>query len=316
MKSITIIIITSFVTPLCLVAQTNYTGREIPIDTSYTVYQSYIKIRDTFPEAKPAMAILPKGVVADRDLVYTILTDSIYKGRNISRCNFHGGGWHSGDKTMQEPMAMQIAANGYVTVAVEYQLSHEAQYPNAVYNIKSAVRWMRANANKYSIDTGRIAISGCSAGGNLAALIGMTGEIAKFEGNMGNTNYPSSIQAVIDIDGVLDFMAPAWLNMERKPTSNDVTWLGCTFLEKPAIWKEASPIFWVNKKSPPVMFLNSGFSRYHAGQDEMIGMMNELGIYNEVHKFKVKLHPFWLFHPWFNPTVEFMVKFLNKVFKS
>jgi len=63
------------------------------------------------------------------------------------------------------------------------------------------------------------------------------------------------------------------------------------------------------------MFLNSGFSKYHAGQDEMIGIMNEYGVYNEVHKFDVKMHPFWLFHPWFDPTVGYMINFLNKEFK-
>jgi hypothetical protein len=71
----------------------------------------------------------------------------------------------------------------------------------------------------------------------------------------------------------------------------------------------------VNKNSPPILFLNSGFLRFHAGQDEMIGIMNESGIYNEVHKIDVKVHPFWLFHPWFEPTVDYMVAFLNKVFK-
>jgi pectinesterase len=48
----------------------------------------------------------------------------------------------------------------------------------------------------------------------------------------------------------------------------------------------------------------------------MIGIMNELGIYTEVHKFDVKVHPFWLFHPWFEPTVGYLVGFLNKVFSK
>ena len=53
-----------------------------------------------------------------------------------------------------------LAANGYITVTVEYQLSLEATYPAAVHNVKAAIRWLRANANSYGIDTSRIAISG------------------------------------------------------------------------------------------------------------------------------------------------------------
>lgn len=302
--------------------------KEIPRDTSYTVYRTYNKIKKHYPEAKAALPLLPKGVVEERDLVYAVLNDSLSVNREIHLDLFrpekagsypalimvHGGGWRSGDKKMQIPMAMQIAANGFVTIAVEYQLSMEAPYPRAVHNIKEAIRWLRANAAKYSIDSSKIAISGCSAGGQLAALVGMTNGVKHLEGETGSFDVSSSIQAVIDIDGVLDFMAPRSLNLKRKSTSADILWFGGSFLEKPAVWKDASSIFWVTKTSPPILFLNSGYPRFHAGQDEMIGMLNEFGIYNEVHKFDVKVHPFWLFHPWFNPTVGYMVAFLNKVF--
>ena len=329
MKNFVLLIILFCITQFGLVAQSSYWGKEIPQDTTYTVYQNYTKIRKNFPDARPALAILPKGILAERDLIYAVITDSLNMKRNLHLDVFHpskpgkypvlimihGGGWRSGNKSMQVPMAMQIAANGYVTVTVEYELSLEAPYPNAVHNIKSAIRWMRINASKYGIDTAHIAISGCSSGGHLAVLTGMTNSVPRFEGNMGNSGSSSSIQAVIDIDGVVDFMAPASLRIERTSKSPDAAWLGGTFYDKPGIWKEASPIFWVNKNSPPVMFLNSGFSKYHAGQDEMIGIMNEYGVYNEVHKFDVKMHPFWLFHPWFDPTVGYMINFLNKEFK-
>jgi acetyl esterase/lipase len=330
MKKISLIIVCYCSIQFSLIAQTTISGKNIPRDTSYTVYQTYIKIHKDYPEARPAKAILPEGVVAERDLVYTVLKDSINNGRKLHLDLFrpakqgsfpavimvHGGGWRSGDKSMQVPLAMMIAAKGYVTVAVEYQLSLEAKYPAAVYNIKSAIRWIRANAVKYGIDTSRIAISGCSAGGQLAALVGMTNGVARFEGNYGNSGYSSKVHAVMDIDGVLDFLAPASLNMERNPNSADVAWFGGTYMERPGIWKEASSIFWVTKNSPPALFLNSGFSRFHAGQDEMIAILNESGIYSEVHKFDVKVHPFWLFHPWFEPTTEYMIEFLNKTLNS
>jgi pectinesterase len=64
-----------------------------------------------------------------------------------------------------------------------------------------------------------------------------------------------------------------------------------------------------------MLFLNSGFSRFHAGQDELIGMMKEWGVYTEVHQFNVKVHPFWLFHPWVDGTIDYMNGFLKKLWK-
>jgi|WetSurMetagenome_2_1015567.scaffolds.fasta_scaffold54887_2 acetyl esterase/lipase len=297
----------------------------IPFDTSYTPYQTWLKIRKDFPYAVVVKDSLSPDILGKRDLIYATLENTRFGKRDLHLDLFrpvksgkyptvvmiHGGGWRSGNKSMQVPLAQRIAAKGFVTAAVEYQLSPESGYPAAVHNIKAAIRWLRANADKFGIDTSRIVISGCSAGGQLAALVGMTNGIDKFEGDQGNNSYSSSVKAVIDIDGVLDFMAPTSLNLQRNPDSPDIAWLGGSFYEKPSVWKEASAIFWVNKNSVPVLFVNSGYSRFHSGQDEMIGIMKELRIYSEVHIIDVKVHPFWLFHPWFNMTVDYMVDFMN-----
>jgi len=301
--------------------------KEIPRDTTYSIARVHRQIKNDYPYVVPAKDSLPAGIAAFRDLVYATLPETPYGKRDLHVDLFrpekggkypaliliHGGGWRAGEKSMEVPMAQMIAAKGFVTIAVEYQLSLEAKYPAAVHNVKAAIRWVRANSEKYNIDPERIAISGTSAGGQLAMLVGMTPGIEKLDGNMGITDYSSVVQAIIDIDGVVDFMAPSSLNLDRKPDSPDIAWLGGSFYEKPEIWKEASSIFWANEKSVPILFLNSGFSRFHAGQDELIGMMNEWGIYTEVHKFDVKVHPFWLFHPWVDQSVSYMVAFMEKV---
>lgn len=303
--------------------------KKIPRDTSYNVEKVYQQILKQFPMAVPARDSIPRGVVADRNIVYTTLASTPFGKRDLRLDIFrpgkagkypavimiHGGGWRSGTKEMQVPLAEMLAAEGFVTIPVEYQLSLEAKYPAAVHNIKSAIRWVYANAEKYGIDTSKIAISGCSAGGQLASLVGLTNGVQLFEGDQGNIGWSSAVKAIIDIDGVIDFMAPASLNLKRQPNSPDVEWLGGSFENKPAVWKEASPIFWANQStSVPILFLNSGFSRFHAGQDELIGMMKEWEIYYEVHRFDIRMHPFWLFHPWAGQTVDYMSIFLRKVF--
>jgi acetyl esterase/lipase len=305
---------------------TNAQTKVIPRDTTYNVNTVHRQIHKEYPMAVPAKDSVPDGVKAERDIVYTTLEKTPYGKRELRLDIFrpekagkrpaivmiHGGGWRSGTRQMQVPMAEMLAAKGFVTIPVEYQLSLEAKYPAAVYNIKSAIRWIRLNADKYGIDTSRIAISGCSAGGQLASLIGLTNGLSQFEGNLGNTGASSKVHAVIDIDGVIDFMAPLSLNLKRKSNSPDIEWLGGSFEEKPLVWKEASPIFWASESMVPVLFVNSGYTWFHAGRDELIGMMKDWGTYYELHGFDIKVHPFWLFHPWVDTTVDYMANFFEQ----
>tara|TARA_R110002050_G_scaffold273113_1_gene417090 strand:+ start:101403 stop:102398 length:996 start_codon:yes stop_codon:yes gene_type:complete len=303
---------------------------EIPKDTSFNIITDYKKNLKYFPFITPAKDSLPHNVIENRNVIYTTLKNTPFGDRDLHLDIFspktpgkhpalimvHGGGWRAGNKSLQIPMAQKLAARGYVTVCVEYQLSLEAKYPAALYNIKSAIRWMRSNADTYGIDPEKIAISGCSAGGQLAMLTGLTNNIESKEGKQGNLGFSSNIQAIIDIDGAVDFMAPLSLNLNRKPNSPDIEWLGGSFYEKPEIWKDASPIFWANENSPPILFLNSGYPRFHAGQDELIGMMKDWKIYSELHKFDNKIHTFWLYNPWVNQAINYIDNFLIKVFNQ
>jgi len=303
----------------------------IPRDTSFTLYSAWVGIKAKFPEAKSVIPHLPEGVTAKNDIVYATLLNTPFGKRELHLDLFrpkktgkypalilvHGGGWRSGNKTLEIPMAQQIAAKGYVTACVEYRLSPEALYPAAVYDLKAAIRYLRANAKKHNIDPDRIAISGTSAGGQLAALIGTTGEVKKFEGDKGYNTVSSKVQAVIDIDGILDFTDP---NESAKDTNPDkrsagAYWFGATFKEAPEKWKEASAMTYAGKNTPPILFVNSALPRFHAGRDSVITILNKHGIYSEVHTVPGTPHPFWLFHPWFEPTVQYMVSFLDKIFK-
>jgi len=67
--------------------------------------------------------------------------------------------------------------------------------------------------------------------------------------------------------------------------------------------------------TPPILFINSSLPRFHAGRDSVISILNSHGIYSEVHTLPETPHPFWLFHPWFDQTVEYATGFLDKVLK-
>lgn len=312
-------------------AQTNVL-KPIPRDTSYTPYSAWVKIKKHYPSVTLVKPELPKGVQAEYNVVYASLPHTPYGQRDLHLDLFRpekkgkyptvvlvfGGGWRSGSKEAQVPMAQQIAAKGYVTAAVEYRLSPEALYPAAVYDIKAAIRYLRANAKKYDIDPNRMAISGSSAGGHLAALVGMTGDMKKFEGNEGSNQVSSQVQAIIDMDGILDFTTPAESAKDKIPGkgSAGASWFGATLKEDRAKWVEASPMSYAGKDTPPMLFINSAQPRFHAGRDSVISVLNEYHIYTNVHTIPNSVHSFWQVHPWFDQTVKYMVDFLDKTLKK
>ncbi len=298
----------------------------IPQDTSFTVYSTYQKELKKFPFIKIAQPKLNNELSVDSNLVYVSygkrslhLDIFYYKDRTQSYpavMLVHGGGWRSGDKSQQIPMAQEIAASGFVTVTVEYRLSPEAKYPAAILDIKTAVRWIRANASIYNIDTNRIAVLGCSAGGHLASMLGVTEGVKKFEDDVDNFNCSSRVQAVINIDGILDFTNPAesGKDQDSKKPSVGMLWLGFSFQQNPEIWKEASPINYENLYIPPFLFINSSADRFHAGQDVFIEKLRKNKAYYEIHTFPDTPHSFWFFHPWFKSVNKIAIEFLRKIF--
>jgi pectinesterase len=295
-------------------------------DTSFTVFSTFTKERQKFPFIEIANPPLHDSIIIDSNLVYAeygkrkLRLNIFYPKDKLQKYPavilVHGGGWRSGDKSQQLPMAQEIASAGFVTAAVEYRLSPEAKYPAAIADLKSAVRWLRANEYKYNIDTNKIAALGCSSGGHLVSMLGVTNQNPKYDTFGSFFEQSSDIQAVIDIDGILDFTDPAESGKDNDPEKPSVgkLWLGYFFKENPEIWREASPINYVDENSPPFLFINSSISRFHAGRDILVDKLKKYGTYSEIHPFPDTPHPFWFFHPWFDPTVELVVNFLNRVF--
>lgn len=323
-------IFTVFTAFFFLIVSAQEAKTEIPRDTSFTLYGTYVKESKRRPYIKMVKPDLPKGVIAFENVVYS----NPYKGRtlllNIYRPDdkhkypalllVHGGGWSSGTPLMEVPMAQAVARKGYVTIPVEYRLSPESNYPAAVYDLKTAVRWVKANADKYGIDTTKIAISGTSAGGQLAALIGTTNGQPRYENKTEYSQYSSTVQAVVNIDGVSDFtdstaLANVKESLEKGKIPASAKWFGGGYDEKKEDWIAASSLFQVTPRSVPICFINSSIDRFHDGRDQIIEKLKFYNIYTEVHTLPDTPHPFWLFEPWFDTTTGYMIAFLDKMFK-
>lgn len=141
----------------------------------------------------------------------------------------HGGGFSSGDKAGEETgtTANAILAKGYALAGVNYRLSGEALFPAGAQDVKAAVRWLRAHAAQYGLDTDRFACWGESAGGYMVAMLGVTGDQATvFDDNsMGNPGVSSAVAAVVDWYGPTDLAMMDSQQTANPPASCPTSWL-------------------------------------------------------------------------------------------
>ena len=117
----------------------------------------------------------------------------------------HGGGFRAGNREGHSRRCLALASRGFVAVTADYRLAPKYPFPAAVYDVKAAVRWLRANAARYHIDPDRIGVTGDSAGGHLAYFLGVTGGVQEFEGDSGNAGFASRVACVVSNYGPSDF---------------------------------------------------------------------------------------------------------------
>jgi pectinesterase len=295
---------------------------------SYTAETTYAKLARTYPFIRIASRELPPSVRALRNLTYVWRGDHALQldlylpaqpsGASLPGIVFvHGGGWRAGVRDNFAPMAIRMAERGFASVTISYRLSPEAPYPAAIHDVKAAVRWVRAHAGEYGIDPARIAIAGGSAGGQIAALVGVTNGVDKFDpdrvAGAVSSAVSSAVQAIVNIDGLSDFTSEAARSYEDDPAkqpSSAGAWFGGRYAEKEALWREASPLFHVNRATPPVLFIVSGQPRFSLGREEMAAKLAALGVPTRTLVLPGTPHSFWLFDPWLGPTVEATAAFL------
>ena len=299
-------------------------------DTGYTTFKAYNDIKKSHPNTVISYPSdkLPPSVKAEKDIIYhsigdrKLRLDAFFSKKNPQNPRpailiIHGGGWRTGNRAQHLPLAQHLAALGYVCFTPEYRLSTEALYPAAAHDLKAALRWVRANAKKYKIDTNRIATVGFSAGGQLSALLGTTGNNPAYEGTSGNMGHSTKVNAIVDIDGILAFIHPeSGEGDDSRSTSAATYWFGYAKTENPDLWQAASALNYVDANTPPTLFLNSGVDRMHAGRTDYLAKLATFNTYSEVHFFPYSPHSFCLFNPWFEPTVQYIDVFLRTIFKN
>jgi acetyl esterase/lipase len=209
----------------------------------------------------------------------------------------HGGGWKSGKRQ-----------------DLENRFSPEAKFPAQIEDCKAAVRWLRANAAKYHVNPERIGAVGFSAGGHLVCLLGTTDKNDGLEGQGGNPEQSSRVQAVVSFFGPTDFTTKTWSESIEKEYL--IPLFGATIEENPALYKKASSISYVTKDDPPFLF-------FHGSEDKLVGIRHSQLLADKLHDVGVKAEVVVMpgeGHGWqgekLRQTIDQMFKFFDEQLKK
>ncbi|SFT84629.1 Acetyl esterase/lipase [Geodermatophilus amargosae] len=180
----------------------------------------------------------------------------------------HGGAWMIGDRrelpeTLRPGQVFDaLLSAGLAVATIDYRFTLEAPFPAQLHDAKAAVRYLRSFAGELGVDTTRIGVMGESAGGHLAALVGLTGHRADPEGTLGVVGPSSAVDVVVDWYGVSDLdtmprQAPppeiaARLPEELRVPPEDHLVAGLT----DATRADASPVTHVTAGAPPFLLLH------------------------------------------------------------
>lgn len=172
----------------------------------------------------------------------------------------YGGGWRQGAKENVADTAELLAEKGYVVIAPQYRLTPQYQFPAQVNDVKAAVRWLRANADKYQVDPNRIGAIGYSAGGHLSLMLGVTDDKAGLEGDGGNEGQSSKVQAVVNYFGPTTLLLNDW-NPQVNELVTNLT--GGSYADKQEVYEKASPLTHVSSDDAPVL-------TFHGTRDALV----------------------------------------------
>lgn len=181
----------------------------------------------------------------------------------------HGGGWCSGSPEGYRDLAIAMATRFDLVVAsISYRLVDRARFPAQVQDAANAVRWLRAQAGRFAIDSTRIGVCGASAGGYLSAMVALTHGDPGLAGGDPVNGESAAVQALVVQWGPLDFIARWYGNGGRAGAEQGL--FGADYLQDPAIYHRASALAHAGPHAPPALFVQGREDRtVHQQQAEL-----------------------------------------------
>jgi acetyl esterase/lipase len=149
----------------------------------------------------------------------------------------------------------RLSARGYAVATIHYRLPGKYRFPAQIEDIKSAVRWLRANADRYGLAADRIGAVGVSSGGYGVSMLGTTDPHDGFDGHGDNLEQSSRVQAVVCLGVPGDFAEKVW--PERLENIYLRPFLGAGYADDPELYARASPGSYASADDPPFLLFHS-----------------------------------------------------------
>lgn len=192
-----------------------------------------------------------------------------------------GAAWGEQDVYGSLPRLVRMAEQGYIVASVKHRSSKEAGFPAFLQDVKSAIRFLRANAERYQIDPERVAVWGDSSGGHAALMVGVTGDMPEFK-TEDHVGYSDSVNAVLDFYGPTDVThindAPRnpVYTADKDNIPEDILFGGCV-VEHPEIAQPGNPLNYVSedKDLPPILIV-------HGDRDSMVPFQQSVLMYQKL----------------------------------
>ena len=206
---------------------------------------------------------VPDDVIIDKNVDYTSITHGKLamdivrpkaKGNYPAIVMIHGGGFNGGQRDSYLPMAIRLAQNGYVAATISYRLTPMYQFPIPLYDAKTAVRFLRANATKYGVDKEHMGAIGVSAGATWSQFLAVTRNMSKFEGTGGNKEQSSSVDCAVSYFGRSDMMR-AYEGSRNAATALPMLFGGDREHATDA-HRRGSPVQWITPDSAPILAIH------------------------------------------------------------
>jgi acetyl esterase/lipase len=172
-----------------------------------------------------------------------------------------GGGWVHGSRVLQGYALMShLAEQGWVCLSIDYRVAPQHRWPRHIQDVKAAIAWARGNAASVGGDPNFVAVAGCSAGGHLAALAGLTADAPEFSAELA-PGADTSVNAVVGIYGRYD-----WVDRSTREREDFVRFLEQIVVRgnlaaEPEVFEQASPIARVRPDAPPFFVVHGTSDR-------------------------------------------------------
>ena len=217
------------------------------------------------------------GRGGDMDLLLDVYYPAPGTEKRTAVLQLHGGGFRGGAKENLSANCRQFAQRGYVAVSSQYRLVHQAQWPAQIEDVKAAIRWTRANADRLGVDPDKVAVAGYSAGAMLALLASGTRGMPELEGQGGNAGVSSEVAACIA------FYSP---EAQRRPANGGGNGL-IPEDSSDSVYEQASPITYAKAGAPPTIL-------FHSTGDQTIPFEASMRLFDGLHKggVPVEMHIF------------------------